>query len=238
MSENNDIAVELLVCDVMAIKPPQNACKSLSRAERQRLLGLPGAVQARLFLLGRYLLRQRLGQLLGEPPAALDIGLNNRGKPELADRGWQFNLSHSGSLLALAFSPCAPVGVDLESRQLDGPRITRLARRYLADAEQAWLAESRQPAHDFQRLWTVKEAVLKADGGGIANNLAGVEWQPGQPLARFNGQPYRLFQGGLGHTSLTLAVAGEAGRLRRLSLGDCAPALEITGLQPNLAINP
>ncbi|WMC09667.1 4'-phosphopantetheinyl transferase superfamily protein [Oceanimonas pelagia] len=238
MSENNDIDVELLICDVMAIKSPQTVCKTLSPAERQRLDGITNAVQARLFLLGRYLLRQRLGRLLGQPPATLEIGLSDKGKPELAGGGWQFNLSHSGSLLALALSPHSAVGVDLERRQLEPARITRLARRYLAGAEQAWLTQSRQPAQDFQRLWTVKEAVLKAGGDGIANNLDRVEWRPGEPRAHFNERVYRLYQGRAADASLTLAVAGEPGRLRRLSLADCAPALEITGPQPNLAINP
>ncbi|MDP5292715.1 4'-phosphopantetheinyl transferase superfamily protein [Oceanimonas sp. CHS3-5] len=238
MSENNDIVVELLICDAVAIKPPQSADKTLSLAERRRLDSITNVTQARLFLLGRYLLRQRLSQLLHHDPAAFDISLNNRGKPELASGDWQFNLSHSGSLLALALSPRTAVGVDLETRRLDAPRIARLAGRYLAGAEQRRLANSPHPAHDFQQLWTVKEAVLKAEGGGIANNLDRVEWHPGQPRARFNGQCYRLFQGRLADASLTLAVAGEHSRLRRLELADCMPALEITGPQPNLAINP
>ncbi|WP_107851613.1 4'-phosphopantetheinyl transferase family protein [Oceanimonas marisflavi] len=238
MSENNDITAELLICDAMAIKPPEIAYKILSEAERQRLERMTNPLQRQLFLLGRYLLRQRLGILLGKSPAALEIGLSARGKPGLAGSNWQFNLSHSSSLLALAISPEAPVGVDLESRKLERNGIDRLARRYLTAEEQHWLASSPQPGNDFQQLWTIKEAVLKADGSGIANNLDRVEWHPGQPEARFNGLHYRLYQGRLEAASLTLAIAARHCRLRRLTPADCSAELEITGPQPNLAINP
>ncbi|OXY81760.1 4-phosphopantetheinyl transferase [Oceanimonas doudoroffii] len=238
MSKNKDIGAELLICDASAIKTPSTALKTLSSAEQERLATMQHSLQAQLFLLGRYLLRHCLGARLGVPPARLDIRLNDKGKPALVEGGWQFNLSHSGPLLALAFSPVAAVGVDLESRRLPPDRIARLARRYLAGDEQAWLASSRSPEADFQQLWTVKEAVLKADGGGIAHNLDKVVWQPGEPLARFHKRAYRLYQGHAAGASLTLAVAGETAGLRLLSPADCAPELEITGPQPNLAINP
>ncbi|MGP7733375.1 4'-phosphopantetheinyl transferase family protein [Oceanimonas smirnovii] len=236
MSKNKDIFAELLICDAMAINSPKDAYKLLSTPEKQRLAAIKNAQQAHLYLLSRYLLRQRLGSLLAVPPDSLDFYHTDKGKPELYGEPLRFNLSHSGSLLALAISS-EPVGVDLESRLLAPAGIQRLARRYLATQEQTWLAQSTQPASDFQQLWTIKEAVLKADGSGIANNLHRVCWQPGSHSARFNEREYRLQHWPVGTGTLTLASARST-PVRLPDLADYGPMLEITGVQPNLAINP
>ncbi|MCC4265360.1 4'-phosphopantetheinyl transferase superfamily protein [Oceanimonas baumannii] len=236
MSKNKDIFTELLICDAMTINSPEDAYNQLSETEKQRLNAMTNMLQARLFILSRYLLRQRLSSLLNLAPAMLSFYHTPKGKPELASGALSFNLSHSGSLLALAISSDT-VGVDVESRVLAPERIARLARRYLTTEEQQWLAQSQRPGHDFQQLWTIKEAVLKADGGGIANNLHQVTWHPGSTSACFNHHDYRLHRWQTAGATLTLAT-GHHQPVQLLSLADCAPALEINGPQPNLAINP
>lgn len=239
MSKNNDIFTELLICDGVNIKLPADAQKTLSQQERERLAGMSHPGQARLFLLGRYLLRHWLALRLMEDPARIPIRIDAKGKPWLDRPGWQFNISHCGDLLALAIGNGGSLGIDLESRQLDPIQIHRLARRYLSQEEQDWLAHSPVPGQDFIRLWTVKEAVLKAQGGGIANNLQRVHWKAGSPLARFDDQPYRLYQAPLGAAWLTLAQAGEQGPRPVLrGPADLPCDLEIGGPQPNLTINP
>lgn len=239
MSKNNDIVVELLICDGSGIKLPQHAQKTLSLAERQRLEAMAHPRQASLFLLGRFLLRHWLGRRLEQDPAGIDIRIDAGGKPAPADPDWHFSISHSGDWLALALARGAEIGLDLECRQLDPPRIQRLARRYFSRAEQHWLAQSPDPAQDFLRLWTVKEAVLKAEGGGIANNLQRVRWRPGNTRARLEHSTYRLYPFAPAPARLTLAVAGSpAGRPRLCRAEDLYAGLEITGPQPNLSINP
>jgi 4'-phosphopantetheinyl transferase len=239
MSKNNDIVTKLLICDSANIKLPENAQKILSPTEHKRLAGIRHPGQARLFLLGRYLLRRWLAVHLAEDPGRIPIRIDSRGKPRLDRPGWHFNISHSGTLLALAIGNAGPLGVDLEGRRLDPARILRLAHRYLSDTEQRWLAHSREPELDFIRLWTVKEAVLKAQGGGIANNLQRVQWQAGSHRALFDDQPYRLYQYTLDRAWLTLAVAGTDGPPPLLlRLPDLPFDLEIGGPQPNLTINP
>ncbi|MBM7454422.1 4'-phosphopantetheinyl transferase [Oceanisphaera litoralis] len=246
MSENKDIFTDLLILDSNGVSLPDNARKTLSQAELARLDRISHPRQARLFLLGRYLLRQRLAERLMLAPNLIPVHIDVRGKPLLEEQaGWHFNISHSGDILALAIGNRGSLGVDIEGRQLSAAQITRLARRYLSEQEQQWLSTSQASSADFIRLWTVKEAVLKAHGGGIANNLQRVHWQPDQADATLDRHPYRLYQYPLAHSWLTLAIddrAGSSGGLgwpepALLNPADLPFELEITGPQPNLSVN-
>lgn len=244
MSKNKDIFTELLICNSLGVRLPLNAQKTLSQTEITRLGGIRHPHQARLFLLGRYLLRQLLADRLSEAPEHIAIHIDARGKPLLEQHGWHFNISHSGDMLALTIGNQNSLGVDIEGRQLSATQITRLARRYLSEQEQQWLSRSQTASADFTRLWTVKEAVLKAHGGGIANNLQRVHWQPDAKCATLEQHRYRLHQYALGPSWLTLAI-DEQNEITEamagpepimISLADLPFELEITGPQPNLSL--
>lgn len=101
---------------------------------------------------------------------------SERGKPTLGDdspmQELSFNLSHSGHWLAIGVTVDNLIGVDLQRRHHQKP-LTELAERFFSETEAqnlAELPESRQSEHFF-RLWTLKEAYLKARGLGIANGL-------------------------------------------------------------------
>ncbi|MFP2768434.1 4'-phosphopantetheinyl transferase family protein [Oceanisphaera sp. KMM 10153] len=244
MSKNNNIFTELLICNGTGVSLPDNARKTLSQAELVRLDSISHPCQARLFLLGRYLLRQLFADRLMLAPNQIPIHIDVKGKPLLEQAEWHFNISHSGDILALAIGNQGSLGIDIEGRQLSSAQITRLARRYLSQQEQQWLKLSQTSSADFIRLWTVKEAVLKAHGGGIANNLQRVHWQPGQAGATLDRHPYRLYQYPLAHSWLTLAIDDQPGATDAparpepalLSLADLPFELEITGPQPNLSL--
>lgn len=91
--------------------------------------------------------------------------------PELAE--WQFNLSHSDTGVAIALSRHMPVGIDLECINPERPFID-LAQRFFSPQETAAIMKLPlgEQALAFYRLWTCKEAVLKATGEGIADGLA------------------------------------------------------------------
>lgn len=102
----------------------------------------------------------------------LSIERDARGKPFLSGRRLQFNLSHSGGALVLAIRDNGRVGIDLES--LERPRrVSDIARRWFDPTESAALNALPEPSRlaAFARLWSCKEALLKADGGGIADGL-------------------------------------------------------------------
>jgi len=123
------------------------------------------------------LLRELLGSYLRRAPDTLCIERAEHGKPYLADATLQFNLSHSGGALLVGLSRDQPLGVDLEAPRRSRP-VLELARRWFARRESmalAGLPEARQQMA-FLRLWTCKEAVLKAHGHGIGYGLDRVEF--------------------------------------------------------------
>jgi len=117
-----------------------------------------------------------LGKLLARysgfaaPP---EIARTERGKPYApALAGIDFNLSHARDHVLIAIARNQPLGVDLEriDRRIE---IVDLARRYFARAEAdalEALPEAARPTA-FLRLWTCKEAVLKAIGEGLSFGL-------------------------------------------------------------------
>lgn len=108
-----------------------------------------------------------------------EIRRGEHGKPYApALDGLDFNLSHARNHVLLAFARNQPLGVDLE--RLDREHaVEELARRFFAPAEAdalKRLPSSRQlPA--FLRLWTCKEAVLKAIGAGLSFGLSRVAFE-------------------------------------------------------------
>jgi 4'-phosphopantetheinyl transferase len=107
---------------------------------------------------------------LDHPPV---IARTGRGKPYApALAGLDFNLSHARDHALIAFARSQSLGVDLErvDRKLGAED---LARRFFSKREAAALgalAEA-QRTTAFLRLWTCKEAVLKALGAGISFGL-------------------------------------------------------------------
>ena len=88
----------------------------------------------------------------------------------------QFNMSHSHELALCAVSTRRKVGIDLEYlRPL--PEAEQLAKRFFSKAEHALIqaVPVEEQAYVFFRLWTAKEAYLKATGKGLGHPLDQVE---------------------------------------------------------------
>jgi len=128
-----------------------------------------------------------LGRALGRPPAQIAItrvcercGDLDHGRPRMPGGEIAFSVSHSGGAAVIALTPDSPrIGVDLELVRAR-PFLERLAARTLApDAYAAWRAAPKtERLATFLRVWTMKEAYLKAIGLGIATTLADVPDQP------------------------------------------------------------
>lgn len=141
------------------------------RAERFRF-----PEHRRRFTAARGALRTILGSYLGIGGADVRFRYAEQGKPSLAGAGeidLRFNLSHSEDQALLAVATGAEVGVDVErlSARVAGDAI---ARRFFHPDECAALeraAPAERTAHFF-RLWTLKEAYVKARGGGLSIPLS------------------------------------------------------------------
>lgn len=95
-----------------------------------------------------------------------------RGKAHVRGDLLHFNVSHSGGALALAISRSQPLGIDLE-HQHRPRRAIELAQRFFAADEAAALSRMSEAERQiaFLQLWTRKEALLKAEGVGLAGGL-------------------------------------------------------------------
>ncbi|WP_328451089.1 4'-phosphopantetheinyl transferase superfamily protein [Streptomyces sp. NBC_00386] len=142
------------------------------RARRRRILR---AADRNRFLAAWVLARLVLGERLGRDPGALGFdrtcahcGDTGHGKPvvEAAGPGLDFSLSHAGGLAVVAVSDRS-VGLDVEDATAgERPLVTALTER-----ERAICLDYA----DFARLWTRKEAVLKAVGKGLAVHPGRIE---------------------------------------------------------------
>ena len=126
------------------------------------------------FICGRHKLREILATYVGSDPEALRFKYTASDKPEI-DPQWQsnapyFNLSHSGPLAMLAVSADTELGVDIEQLR---PIETNVAKQFFSAHEQDALVhlEGEDWINGFYRLWTLKEAFLKATGEGLLQEL-------------------------------------------------------------------
>jgi 4'-phosphopantetheinyl transferase len=142
----------------------------LSAAERERAGRFTFELEQARFTSCRASLRVLLGRYTGVPPDKIVFRYEPHGKPALtAVSGWQFNVSHSRGLAAIAISRYDPLGIDIELIDPQFPRAEVapdiLASDEISDLDA--LPPGEQPGYFFQ-LWTLKEAMLKAAGSGLS----------------------------------------------------------------------
>jgi len=83
-----------------------------------------------------------------------------------------FNISHTSSLIACGITMDTPIGIDIEEKKRKTAKnILSLARRYFTPSEVDYLAKMPDPdaqQKEFIKLWTLKEAYVKALGRGFS----------------------------------------------------------------------
>jgi 4'-phosphopantetheinyl transferase len=147
----------------------------LSAEERCRLARFRLLADQRRFLIGRALLRIFVGNYLNLPAERVEFTHSAFGKPALVARtgapALQFNVSHSGQLVLLAFHPAHEVGVDVEEvrPELDWKPIAM--RGFPAHEYRRLLALiPKEGLTAFFQAWTRHEAGLKAVGLGFSDD--------------------------------------------------------------------
>jgi 4'-phosphopantetheinyl transferase len=121
------------------------------------------------FTSAHHQLRRCLAWLLDADPAALTFETGSHGKPFLVGRPLQFNLSHSHERALVGVMLDRELGVDIE-RARSGVEFHGIARRVFSAAERAAVSVD-DPLEIFYRIWTQKEAFIKALGLGLACRL-------------------------------------------------------------------
>ncbi|KAG7668045.1 putative 4'-phosphopantetheinyl transferase [Nannochloris sp. 'desiccata'] len=146
-------------------------------------------------VLSRYINSQTL-------PSSLVFERNEHGKPEIAHpkASLRFNLTHTPGLIGVAVTSGAAVGLDAESinRKTKGNPL-KLAQRRFATLEIEQLdrlqGDTETQAALFIKLWTLKEAYVKAIGKGIGAppGLRGFSFLLNEPSCEL------LFDQNMGH---------------------------------------
>jgi len=137
----------------------------LSDDERQRA----EKHQSNHYAVMRTVMRSILGQLLHLGPSEVPIWIEDGGKPYLAQRNFEFNLSHTGRYGLLAISQL-PLGVDIERFRPQANRLA-IAKRVMPEDAIARIEAAEDSDQVFYEEWTQLEARHKCIGIGIFDQL-------------------------------------------------------------------
>ena len=163
----------------------------LSPREESILAGLTLLPRRRKWLLGRWAAKRLLGELVAENS---ELGAGFLGKPD-SNQDWRgefsvlndeagvpyvdrrgqgrlplsLSISHRGDwgLAAIALVSGARIGADIETVE---PRDPALVRQFFSESEADYVAGGGDVDRTVARIWSAKEAVLKAMGLGLRHD--------------------------------------------------------------------
>lgn len=174
--------------DLAAASPDE---ADLSDVERARAGAIRDPGTRRVFTASRAAVRRILAGYLGRPASGVELlqhcpycsGPHGRPRLEGAPPPLLLSIAHSGSLAALAVTRTGAVGVDVEGGANGRRSGLRIAERRFAPEEVAALLAA--PEHErtavFLRIWTRKEAYLKATGEGLARPMSSFAVSAAEP---------------------------------------------------------
>jgi 4'-phosphopantetheinyl transferase len=172
----------------------------LTAKEKERFNRFVFEQDRRQFLLTRALERDVLSRYLGVEPAELVLTRNEYGKPALAEPvncPIAFNLSHTKGLSVCAVAAGQIIGVDVESLQRTNVHQD-IAKRFFANSEAGFLERLNDAPKqiEFLKLWTLKEAFIKARGLGLSIPLKSFE------ISMFPDRPPSVFFSDVHHGNM------------------------------------
>lgn len=145
----------------------------LSYDEHEKIQRLKFQIHRDRKLISQFALRDILSRYISVSPENIVFCYGDHGKPALQDNSLQFNLTHSNDIALCVVGAQHAVGIDIEHQQKMRDFLS-IAQRYFSPFEYQQLQQS--PPHlleqAFYRLWTCKEAFIKALGAGLSYPLA------------------------------------------------------------------
>lgn len=226
--------IRLLLIDVEKLKDDLvfNLGRLLSPQELHKAARFRSVKDRRTYLCGRGMLRKMASELLNVPATDLVIEEGRYGKPYFDDfrKTLPFNLSNSGSKVALAFDIAGKeVGVDLEKIDRNF-EYWEIAGHYFSPKECTRVFNHK----DFYRIWTTKEALLKVTGAGLVDDLPSIDLSGkmnrieacDERLLPFKNKAFTLYTFDNEEIVCTLAVAG-AHHYENMALSEDAFALAV-----------
>ncbi|HEX8460184.1 MAG TPA: 4'-phosphopantetheinyl transferase superfamily protein [Segetibacter sp.] len=120
------------------------------------------------YLLGKYLLAKLLKKYRYSTTLLKKLEYTPFNRPFINTKNLDFNVSHSGNFVVCAFSLDQVVGIDIEQiKAVDFKDFSYILSRSDNDI----IRNASNQYSSFFKIWSMKEAILKADGCGLVDNL-------------------------------------------------------------------
>lgn len=201
--------------------PPGETQYFLSRDEIKKAHRISFHPSKERFMRARSFLRCIIASYLGKNPSEIIFQYGSNGKPGVKSPDprlmLSFNISHTHKLIACAVTCNRDLGIDTEHIR---PRknLLQLSRRFFSAQEIACLQSVNPDAvtEHFFRIWTRKEAYLKATGKGLAGIEEAKEIAFSEKTGVFSDSGRQWF-----YKELPLPVEGYAGCI--VAAGDPCP---------------
>ena len=135
-------------------------------------------------LFGKLLLQNGLEELSDTPIELDQLECSKTGKPYLKDAP-DFNLSYSGDYVLCAINTQGRIGIDIEQiRPIDLNDYSFLFHGEVFRS----IRQATDPAGAFFENWTIREAILKAEGTASTDEVKNIEIKEGK--ARFKNRDW------------------------------------------------
>ncbi|CAD5216378.1 unnamed protein product [Bursaphelenchus okinawaensis] len=176
----------------------RKAIQCVDEGDYEKITGFRHKEDTLACLAGRLFLRRAVLDMAGTPWSEIEIQRTERGKPFIV-KPENFNIglnaSHQGDYTVFATSCTEHVGVDV--MRLDMARGNKTADQYITSMAKSASADElknmrTQPTDAkkmtmFYRYWCLKEALLKATGQGIVEDLSRYDFRI-DPQDRYGGR--------------------------------------------------
>ena len=157
-------------------------CTILSKEEKDRINKYKFKSLRDRHTVSKGLLKSLISNYLNIKTEEINFVQNEYGKPslhpELNEIDLQFNVSHSEHLGMFAFTTGQELGIDVESIQ-ETPNLNEIVDMCFSDFEKEWFYKSEPGLQKelFYKVWTGKEAFIKAIGTGLSFPLKEIEFK-------------------------------------------------------------
>lgn len=135
--------------------------EKIPKEEKHRILRLRQKSDRLLAAEGIKLLQSMSGDII-------DFKRTEYGKPYFENQDGYFNISHAGDLVICAYSSSQNLGLDIEKKE----KVTISDFHLMMRPEEI---DETKNLDDFYRLWTQKEALIKAIGKGFSLDVKSLE---------------------------------------------------------------
>lgn len=168
--------VKLVPDDILSSMKLDYLLSRLSEKEKKQVERFPFQSEKNQHVLTRYLLRFMFNKFYNRPFESFEFESDDKGKLSLLNLPHEtpiyFNISHTKGMIACAFSKAKFIGIDIESTTREINHVD-FANSIFSQAEfrQIKGLSEIEGRELFFKIWTLKEAYLKALGVGIVDNL-------------------------------------------------------------------